>query len=224
MKKMCWLAIVLAIVAAAFGAAQDVRRPVVAGQFYPADAAELRTLVDGYLAAAPPVPETGQARPLALIAPHAGYIYSGQTAGRAYSLVRGGPYDVVVIIGPSHRYGFGGCSVYPKGGFETPLGVAVVDEEAAAAIRRAGGFDYIPEAFAEEHSLEVQVPFVQRALPTAKIVPVIMGGQDEATTKALAGALVKGLAGRRALEKPLHDGASAVVGWYHPTGDEPSHR
>jgi AmmeMemoRadiSam system protein A len=89
--------------------------------------------------------------------------------------------------------------MYPKGGFETPLGVAAVDAEAAAAIRRAGGFDFVPQAFSEEHSVEVQVPFIQKALPAAKIVPIIMGWQDEETAKALASALVKGLRGRRAL-------------------------
>jgi len=198
MKKIWGWAAALAVVAAGLSAAQDVRRPVVAGQFYPADAAELSALVDGYLGRAP-VPEAGKDHPLALIAPHAGYSYSGSMAGRAYALVRGGPYDVVVIIGPSHRYGFRGCSIYPKGGFETPLGVAAVDADAAAAISRAGGFDYVPEAFAEEHSLEVQVPFVQRALPAAKIVPIVMGDQNEAASKALAAALVKGLRGRRAL-------------------------
>ncbi len=197
MKKSWRRAAALAVVAAGFGAGQDVRRPVVAGLFYPANAAELGVLVNRYLGAAPPPPGTD--RPLALIAPHAGYDYSGPTAGRAYALVRGGPYDVVVIIGPSHRYGFRGCTVYPTGGFETPLGVAAVDAEAAAAIGRAGGFDFVPQAFAEEHSLEVHVPFIQRALPAAKIVPVMMGDQDERTAKALAAALAKGLVGRRAL-------------------------
>ncbi|MDH4198351.1 MAG: AmmeMemoRadiSam system protein B, partial [Candidatus Aminicenantes bacterium] len=198
MKKISCATAILALAAAGLGAGQDVQRSVAAGQYYPSDAAELSALVDVYLARAPARP-AGADWPLALIAPHAGYIYSGPTAGRAYHLVRGGPYDIVVIIGPSHNYGFRGCSVYPKGGFETPLGVAAVDAEAAAAITRAGGFDFVREAYAKEHSVEVQVPFVQRALPDAKIVPIIMGDQDTETTKALAAALVKGLRGRRAL-------------------------
>jgi MEMO1 family protein len=197
MKKVWRWGMALVVTAAALGAAQDVKKPYAAGGFYPSDAAELGSLVDGYIAGPPAAADSG--RPLALIAPHAGYTYSGATAGRAYALVRGGPYDIVVIIGPSHQYGFRGCSIYPKGGLETPLGVAAVDAEAAAAIRRAGGFDFIPEAYAKEHSVEVQVPFVQKALPAAKIVPIVMGDQDERTAKTLATALVKGLAGRRAL-------------------------
>jgi len=197
MKKRWRWGMALVVTAAALGAAQDVQRPVAAGLYYPADAAELGSLVDGYIAG--PAAPAGSDRPLALIAPHAGYSYSGSTAGRAYSLVRGGPYDVVVIIGPSHQYGFRGCSVYPKGGLETPLGIAAVDADAAAAIRRAGGFDFVREAYEKEHSVEVQVPFIQKALPAAKIVPIVMGDQDEQTAKALAAALVKGLAGRRAL-------------------------
>jgi len=198
MKKMSWAAAILAIVCVSVGAGQDVQRPVAAGLYYPAGAAELRALVDGYLAGAP-ARTAGSDRLLALVAPHAGYSYSGSMAGRAYGLVRGGPYDVVVIIGPSHKYGFRGCSIYPKGGFETPLGVAAVDADAAAAISRAGGFDFVPEAYAEEHSVEVQIPFAQRALPAAKIVPIVMGDQSEAAAKALAAALAKGLSGRRAL-------------------------
>ncbi len=136
---------------------------------------------------------------VALIAPHAGTIHSGPTAARAYALVKGLPYESVVIIGPSHRIGFRGCSIYPRGGFATPLGIAPIDEPLAAAIAKATGFRFFPEAFAEEHSVEVQIPFLQRTLPDAKIVPIIMGAQSEKTIRTLADGLATACAGKKVL-------------------------
>lgn len=179
-------------------AAQDVRPPAWAGQFYDADATRLAAEIEGDLraAASGPLPA---GRPAAIVAPHAGYVYSGPTAARAYAAVRGGDFRTVVIVGPSHRYAFRGCSIWPKGGFRTPLGVAEVDADLAAALGRASGFGFVPEAFAEEHSVEVQIPFVQTVLPGARIVPVVMGDQDATTVRALARALAATLPGRRAL-------------------------
>lgn len=185
-----------ALAGAAFG--QDVREPMWAGQFYNADPAGLAAEIDGYLKAAPaPAGLAGDIK--AIIAPHAGYVYSGPTAARAYRLVQGGPYETVVILAPSHRYGFRGCSVYAKGGFKTPLGTAAVDEALAAELMKRAGFKFIPEAHAEEHAVEVQVPFVQRALPAAKIVPVVMGFPDKKTALTLADALSAACAGRKIL-------------------------
>jgi AmmeMemoRadiSam system protein B/AmmeMemoRadiSam system protein A len=182
----------MALTAAVFVQAtiQGVRPAVFAGAFYPGDRAQLEAEVGQFLSAArPAVPPSG--RIIGLIAPHAGYVYSGRTAAAAYALVVGRQIDTVVIIGPSHHVLFEGCSVWPDGGFETPLGVAPVDATLAAAITRAGRFHFRPDAFAEEHSVEVQVPFVQKALPGAAIVPIIMGNQTRPTIRALAGALVK---------------------------------
>jgi AmmeMemoRadiSam system protein B/AmmeMemoRadiSam system protein A len=135
----------------------------------------------------------------ALIVPHAGYVYSGPVAAFAYKLVQGTDFETAVIIGPTHRYGFEGCSIYPEGGFETPLGVAEVDKSIAQALITASGFSFDPEAHKEEHSVEVQVPFVQKVFPRAKIVPIVMGYPDEQTIRAMAGALAKVLKDKKAL-------------------------
>ncbi len=196
------LTIALLIGALAFTAgalsAQGLRKAVKAGQFYEADAAALSAEIDGFLAAASPGAVPAE-RIRAIIVPHAGYVYSGKTAARAYRQVQGRDIATVIIIGPSHYLGFEGCSIYTGGGFETPLGVAEVDAEAATALAKASGFSYIAEAHAEEHSLEVQVPFIQKVLPKAKIVPVVMGIPSDRTIRTLAAALAKVFKDRSAL-------------------------
>jgi MEMO1 family protein len=198
MPKSLWAASLLVLIVPALAAAQDVRKAVFAGQFYAADPARLAAEIDGYLAAAKPAaPPTG--RIVGLIAPHAGTVYAGRTAAAAYALVRGRPIETVVIVGPSHRFGFEGVSIWPSGGFETPLGVARVDADLAKALTKAAGFPFRPEAFAEEHSVEVQVPYIQRALPGAAIVPIVMGAQTRETIRALAAALTKTCRDRKVL-------------------------
>jgi MEMO1 family protein len=201
MKRLILIAViaVIAVLAlAGIGRGQGLRKAAWAGQFYEADPARLGRWIDAALAAAKPATLPG-GKLAALIVPHAGYIYSGTTAAEAYHLLRGADIDVAVILGPSHRYGFEGCSIYPEGGFETPLGVAEVDKDLARAIGRASGFDFIPRAHAEEHSVEVQVPFLQRVLPKARIVPIVMGFPSETTIRALASGLTKALGGRKAV-------------------------
>lgn len=191
--------LVLLSVLAPAALAQGLRPAVFAGQFYPADPARLASEIDGYLAAAAPAASSGAGRVVGLIVPHAGYMYSGRTAAAAYAAVRGLDIDTVVIVGPAHRFGFEGASIWPDGGFETPLGTARVDADLAKALAKASGFRFRPQAFAEEHSVEVQVPFVQRALPGAAIVPVVMGQPSRATVRSLASALAKVGRGRRIL-------------------------
>ena len=188
-KNLGILAAIIALLPSIAGG-QGRRPAVFAGQFYPADPAALAAEIDGYLAAAGPT-ALPAGRILGLIVPHAGYVYSGRTAAAAYALVRGQDVDTVVIVGPSHRFAFEGASIWPDGGFETPLGVARVDAGLAKEIAKASGFRFQPEAFAEEHSVEVQVPFVQRVLPGAAIVPIVMGEQTRTTIRALAAALAK---------------------------------
>jgi hypothetical protein len=134
-----------------------------------------------------------------LIAPHAGYVYSGWIAAHAYRLVHGKGYDTVIIIGTAHRHGFRGCSIYPRGGYETPLGIAEIDESLASEISKATGFKFIPKAHAEEHSVEMQVPFVQKVLPKAKIVPIVMGVPSKQTVSSLSEAFTKTLRNKNAL-------------------------
>jgi len=135
----------------------------------------------------------------ALLVPHAAHVCSGQIAAYAYKLVQGKDFQTVILLGPSHRYGFEGCSIYLKGGYQTPLGTVAVDTDLAAALSRASGYKYIPQAHMQEHSLEVQIPFIQKVLPQAKIVPVVMGFQRKKTILTLSKALSKVVAGRKVL-------------------------
>jgi len=136
------------------------------GQFYEADPVRLAYLIDSFLQAANPSSARGSI--VGLVSPHAGYIYSGQIAAHGYQLVRNLDISTVVIIGPSHRVGFEGCSIYLKGSFQTPLGLAAVDEILAGELARISGFGYLAEAHQKEHSIEVQVPFIQRVFPQAR--------------------------------------------------------
>ena len=188
MKNMGWV-IVLSLLAGGAAFAQGVRKPVWAGQFYEADKARLSAQIDAFLAEAAPAPVAGEIR--ALIVPHAGYVYSGRVAAFGYKLVQGRDYETVVILGPSHHVAFEGASIWPDGVFETPLGPAVVDAEAAGILARSGGFRFNAEAHAEEHSVEVQIPWIQKCLPKARIVPVIMGVPGEAATRSMAVALAE---------------------------------
>lgn len=178
---------------------QGIRKAANAGTYYPDNPEMLSRQIDEFLKNARVVALHSE-NIVALIAPHAGYIYSGQVAASAYRLVRGKNYESVVVIAPSHRFPFHGCSIYLQGGYETPLGTAYVDEALALEISKASGFKYIAEAHGgQEHSLEVQVPFIQKTLPKAKIVPIVMGFQTRSTVTQLANALAKVLPGKNAL-------------------------
>jgi AmmeMemoRadiSam system protein B/AmmeMemoRadiSam system protein A len=177
---------------------QGTRKPIVADMFYDQDGGRLSKQIDEFLRNVK-TEDLPAGKILALIAPHAGYAYSGQVAAHAYRLVQGKDYETVVIIGPSHRYGFRGCSIYLKGAYETPLGTVEVDEALASEISRASGFEYVPNAHTGEHSIEVQVPFIQKTLPQAKIVPIVMGFQTKETIITLADALTKALTGKKAV-------------------------
>ena len=126
----------------------------------------------------------------ALIAPHAGLIYSGPVAAYAYRLLPGRTFDVIVLVGPSHFVGFDGVAVYRAGGFQTPLGVAPIDVRCAVEIMSAAPIVREHDAaHAREHSLEMQLPFLQRLAPGVPIVPLVMGFQSADTARALGGAL-----------------------------------
>ena len=175
----------------------NVRKAAVAGSWYPGSAAALAAAVDGYLSAARRE-LTGEVT--ALIAPHAGLMYSGPVAAHAYHLLRGRSFDVAVLVGPSHFVAFDGVSVYAGGGFETPFGVASVDAECVRALLSSDSVvrEY-PTAHVREHSLEMQLPFLQRLAPEIPIVPLVMGHQTAATARALSESLAIALTGRRAL-------------------------
>src|SRR5947208_2269973 len=177
-----------------------IRRAAVAGTWYPGSAPALAAAVDRHLAAAARDGAMGCAGLVGLVAPHAGLMYSGPVAAHAYRLLRARTFDVAVLVGPSHFVGFDGVSIYPAGGFETPFGVAPIDEECASAIASHGAVVHEHRAaHAREHSLEMQLPFLARLAPWLPIVPLVMGYQTAGTAAALGDALASALRGRRAL-------------------------
>jgi MEMO1 family protein len=150
----------------------NVKIPNVAGLFYPDDAQGLRRLVAEFMAGK----SSGGALPHALIAPHAGYRYSGNVAGTAYACLKVGREVVrrVIILAP-HRLYFPGIAVSSAEFFETPLGMVEVDTAAMHELEALPVVKQLDEAFEEEHSLEVQLPFLQEVLDQFKIVPLLVG-------------------------------------------------
>ena len=127
-------------------------------------------------------------------------LFRVRIAAHAYRQLKGSDIDVAVLVGPSHFVEFEGVAIYEAGGFETPLGVAAVDEECASAMMAATPVVRGKvSAHAREHSLEMQLPFLQRVAPTARIVPLVMGFQTPNTVRALGDALGAALRGRRAI-------------------------
>src|SRR5262249_32676313 len=111
-----------------------IRKSAVAGSWYPGTSSALAAAVDAHLAQADRQGREVAGEVSALICPHAGLMYSGPVAAHAYRLLRGRTFDVAVLVGPSHFVGFDGVSVYPSGGFETPFGVAAIEETVAQAL------------------------------------------------------------------------------------------
>ena len=150
-----------------------VRAPGVAGIFYPSDPAVLAPLLAKFIGGGPTL-----TRPYkAIIAPHAGYPYSGPIAGTAYGAVRHLAPGIrrVVLLGPAHRLGFQGIAVPSQDGLETPLGVVPVDRAAVSAALELPGVEVMDAAFAGEHSLEVQLPFLQQVFSDFALVPLLVG-------------------------------------------------
>ena len=174
----------------------NIRSAAVAGTWYPGTAGALTREVDDYLTAASEGPGGTLT---AIIAPHAGMMFSGPVAAYSYKATARGHFDVAVLVGPSHFVAFEGAALWPDGGFDSPLGVARIDEAAARALLESPIVKAIPTAHQREHSLEMQLPFVRRLHPDLPIVPVLIGFQHRATIDALADALVHTFEGRRAL-------------------------
>jgi len=166
---------------------QDVRRPAVAGMFYPSDPAELRDMVTTFFRDAD---DSGPA-PKALIAPHAGFEYSGPVAGTAFRQLAPlrGTITRVVMAGPTHRVPFRGIALCSAKRFATPLGEVPVDEDAQASISGMPGVIPFDMAHEKEHSLETHLPFLQLALDQFSIVPLVIGDTDPREIAAVFEAL-----------------------------------
>ncbi|WAK02246.1 AmmeMemoRadiSam system protein B [Methylobacter sp. YRD-M1] len=149
------------------------RQPAVAGTFYPANPQQLRQMLDRYINEA----KSDGKVPKAIIAPHAGYIYSGPVAASAYARLKNARHQIqrVVLIGPSHRVAFRGLAVSRAQTFTTPLGDIAVDEEAVKELVKLPFVEYIEQAHTYEHSLEVHLPFLQEMLDDFKLVPIVAG-------------------------------------------------
>jgi AmmeMemoRadiSam system protein B/AmmeMemoRadiSam system protein A len=173
----------------AFGA-EVVKQPNVAGQFYPADKNELSKGIDGYLKGYKVI--GGEGELIALIVPHAGYQYSGKVAGYAYKQLTNKNFDTVIIMGPSHYTTFDGLSVIPDGEYETPIGRVKIDKETASSLMSFNPkIKYVRESWDKEHSVEVQIPFLQKTLKNFKIVPIVFGAQSTENSYVLAQAILK---------------------------------
>jgi AmmeMemoRadiSam system protein B len=178
---------------------RSIRPAAVAGTWYPGTAGALARDVDRYVAEAASEPPRGRIE--AIIAPHAGLMFSGPAGAYAYkAAAAGGPFEAAILVGPSHFVAFDGLAIYPSGAFDTPLGPAPVDEALAAALLNASSLvRALPAAHAREHSLEMQLPFLRRLLPDVPIVPLLMGYQTRDTIEGCADALAGIDATRRVL-------------------------
>lgn len=181
--------------------ASDIRQSVIAGSWYPGQPDVLRRTLEGYLADAKKVELEGEVR--ALISPHAGYAYSGPTAAYAYKQLEDGPtFETVAVLSPLHQAYLGRFAVTKAGYYETPLGLIEVDAELVEALGKEVTLNRV--GFDGEHSLEIQLPFLQQVLGTFTLLPVMLGEsltseRSLATCRELSEALANVLRDRKAL-------------------------
>jgi MEMO1 family protein len=179
--------------------AKEIRRPAFSGSWYPDNPEILSRDIKQYLANTKKEGVNGEI--VALVSPHAGYMYSGQVAAYAYQSIEGRSWDSVILLGNSHFSRFSGASIYDRGGFRTPLGVASVDTETSGKImERWKEARSLPDAHARENSLELQIPFLQTVLKSFRIVPIMMEPNwTWGTCQSLASAIREAVKGKRVL-------------------------
>ncbi|MBF8295413.1 MAG: hypothetical protein HW389_1958 [Bacteroidetes bacterium] len=187
-----------------------VRKPAVAGSFYDGDPERLRDHVDLLLSQAEDKGLKGTIR--GLVSPHAGYMYSGSAAAVGYKALRGSSYDAVLMVGPSHRELFDGVSIYPGDAYRTPLGDVPIHKEIRAALAAQSPVFVLSDVgHRSEHCLEVQLPFLQRALGKFSFVPMIVGNQRREICLSLGNAIAEVAQGKNILLV-----ASTDLSHYHP--------
>lgn len=190
--------------------AKKIRESVIAGSWYPGNSETLRRDIFKYLDQATVSPLKGEL--IGLMAPHAGYIYSGGVAAHAYKLLQDQRYERVLIVAPSHRAYFQGASVYNLGGYRTPLGIVPLDEELVTALlQHPAKIDCVPQAHAQEHSLEIQLPFLQVTLNDFLLTPIVMGDNSFEEIRQLADAIANVCEDKRVLLI-----ASSDLSHFHP--------
>ncbi|MBI4348740.1 MAG: AmmeMemoRadiSam system protein B [Elusimicrobia bacterium] len=176
--------------------AADMERPAaVAGRFYPGHAQALTAQVDHFLHKAE------KARPgkvVALLVPHAGLEFSGPAAATAWNAVEPGEFDTVLLIGAAHYVPVEGAALFP-GAYATPLGRVEYDRKLGDRLLKDGSIRSMPEAHDREHSIEVNVTFLQRRFPKARLVALVMNAEDLATAERVGRAVAKAVKGRRVL-------------------------
>lgn len=152
----------------------NIKSPNVSGQFYSADPKKLTLEIEKFFSKATVSPKDKHVE--MIISPHAGYVYSGGVAAYGFKSLSQKQYKTIIILAPSHFFRFSGVSIWDKGGFKTPLGIVQVDEAFTKRLLEVNEeFYFKPEVFEREHSLEVQIPFLQKTFKDFKIVPIIMG-------------------------------------------------
>jgi len=181
----------------ASGRAPDVRPPAVAGQFYPGTKAALAADVKARLDKAPAAGLPAETIN-GILVPHAGYVFSADTAAVAYKALTGAHFDLIVILGPPHRAPVPFAAVGAYDAFRTPLGDVPVARDAAAALITAG-VPFTKAAHEEEHDIEVQLPFIQTLFPGTPILPVLVGTDQPEEEKRLAGIIFNAIKGKKAL-------------------------
>ena len=176
LARVAIMAVALIVSACSLTDGAGERKAVFAGSWYPGTEKELAAAVDRYLSEAAIVGGPELPKPVALIAPHAGYQFSGPVAGYAYKPIQGLNYERVVLLGPSHRFPFQGVSIDDVEAYTNPLGSVPLDVETCNKLREHPLVHSIPQASAREHSLEIHVPFLQRALVGEfKLIPIVVG-------------------------------------------------
>ena len=198
MKWFRWIFVLLAFCGVQSADCDDVRYAVMAGKFYPDEPGRLSTAID-YMMQDALAPELE--KPVVLVVPHAGYVYSGQICADAFRLASRYSYDRIIILGTNHTASdFQGVSIFDTGEFETPLGRFPVDEEMAKKIIATGKpVTADRRVHLAEHSIEVILPFIQKVFPKAKIVPIIIGEPNLEMCQRFGGILAEALREKNAL-------------------------
>ncbi|OGL43751.1 MAG: AmmeMemoRadiSam system protein B, partial [Candidatus Schekmanbacteria bacterium RBG_16_38_10] len=168
---------------------QKIQEPVISGSWYTADKEELKKEINLFLDSTEPEKIDGDI--LALIEPHAGYTYSGKGAAFGYKAIKGKNYKRVIILAPSHYAWFNGVAVLDATHYRTPLGLISIDTEVCKKLLQEPYFKTVSEAYKKEHSVEIQLPFLQQSLKDFKLIPLLVGEVEGDEYRKIASSIKK---------------------------------